>query len=108
MKAPSLPSRNRKLALPAEVEGVLEAGQRGHDYRGGDGQVPPAPAGLAPDPEQASRGLHGVANRGDPRAMPFDSGEFSSLRPAAVTIHDDGDVFGKPLQIDSLEKIRIN
>ena len=41
-----------------------------------------------------------VADRVDAGAVPFDPRQVPLRRPAAVAVHDHGDVRGQPLEID--------
>ncbi len=45
-------------------------------------------------------GLDGVAHRLDAGAMPFDARQVPLRGPAAVAVHDDGDVRGQPVEVD--------
>ena len=45
-------------------------------------------------------GLDGVADRVDAGAVPFDARQVALRRPAAVAVHDDGDVRRQPLEVD--------
>ena len=46
------------------------------------------------------RRFHDVAHRVDAGAVAFDPRQVPLRRPAAVAVHDDGDVRGKPLEVD--------
>ena len=50
-------------------------------------------------PRRADR-FDGVANRVDAGAMPFDARQVALRGPAAVAVHDDGDVRRQPVEID--------
>ena len=44
--------------------------------------------------------LDDVAHRVDAGAVPLDARQVALRRPAAVAVHDDGDVRGQPLEVD--------
>ena len=46
------------------------------------------------------RGFDDVADRIDAGAVPFDARQMALRRPAAVAVHDDGDVRGQRVEID--------
>ena len=50
-------------------------------------------------PSRAER-LDGVAHGVDAGAVPLDARQVALRRPAAVAVHDDRDVAGKPFEID--------
>ncbi len=49
---------------------------------------------------EAGRRLDRLAHRGDARPVPFDAGQVARLRPAAVAVHDDGDVARQTAEIE--------
>src|ERR1043165_2894292 len=53
---------------------------------------------------EAGGGLDDLAHRGDAGAVALDAGEVACAGPAAVAVHDDGDVPRQPLQIDFFEE----
>ena len=53
---------------------------------------------------EARRGLDDLAHRGDAGAVAFDARQVARARPAAVAVHDHGDVPRQPLEIDLLEE----
>ena len=50
---------------------------------------------------QARGGLDGRTNRGDTGAMAGDARQMAALGPAAISVHDDGNVVGQPLRIEA-------
>jgi len=52
---------------------------------------------------QPGRFLDGAADAGDATAMAFDPWQMPPLRPAAVAIHDNGDVAREALRGNAFE-----
>ena len=50
---------------------------------------------------EARSGLDGGAHGGHTRAMSRDTRQVAALGPAAISVHDDGDVVGQPLRIEA-------
>jgi hypothetical protein len=49
-------------------------------------------------------GFDGLADRSDAGPMTFDPGQLASAGPAAVAVHDDGDVSGERVRVQLLEQ----
>ena len=53
---------------------------------------------------QACAGLDDAPSCAHAGAMPRDARQVAALRPAAVAVHDDGDVLGQALAVDLLQQ----
>ena len=53
---------------------------------------------------QPGGGLDRVAHRGDAGPVPLDARQAAPLGPAAVAVHDDGDVPGQPGEVDPADE----
>src|SRR3712207_1846308 len=78
-----------------------EALEEAHEIRDLLSRTPPVFGGEAvdsqiPDP-QGSRRAHGPADRLDPAPVPLEAGQAPLSSPAAIPIHDDGNVGRHPL-----------
>ena len=58
------------------------------------------------DAQVAGR-AHDVADRLDPRAMPGDARQVALLGPAAVAIHDDGDMVGTVMRFGHRRNLKL-
>ena len=56
---------------------------------------------------EASRGLDGVAHGVDAGAVSFDARQMALRGPAAVAVHDDGDVRGQPIELNLAGQRRV-
>ena len=52
--------------------------------------------------------LDGLADGGDPGAVDLDAGKALAFGPTPITVHDDGDVARKPLEVDLVEELSLD
>ena len=57
---------------------------------------------------QARAGFDDFARSFHAGAMPGDARQMAALRPAAIAVHDDGEMLGQTLRVEFFEKFRFS